>query len=183
MAGSQILAKRARAQVHAAHLEAHTADMADVGGPGQDHTHARLQLRQGLDTSRRVHVHHHRPRHPRGQRVRREADGWHGAVQSVGLKSANFPSIVSIHVIGHGQLGVCGRHGHGIVRHVYHYGGRHCTDPCLRFIASTYCSKFELIEPQPRPSTPTLLDALRSHHLPQCLPRPSLPRLCKSEPP
>jgi hypothetical protein len=95
--------------------------------------------------------------------VRREAAGWYGIMQSMGLKSEHFPSIVPILVSGRGQFSICGRHGHGVVRHVYHHGGRHGTDPCLDYIASTYCSKFELIQLSHGPFRLLLCSTRRAH--------------------
>ena len=58
MARAEVLAERAGAEEHEAGVEAHTADMADERGPGQDYKDTRIELREGVDPSRRVHVRH-----------------------------------------------------------------------------------------------------------------------------
>lgn len=83
MAGTEVLAERASSDQHEADLKAHTADMADERGSGQDYTNARVELRKGTYASWRVHVCHDRSGHPRGKRVCGAAIGRHGSFQSV----------------------------------------------------------------------------------------------------
>jgi hypothetical protein len=90
MVGAEVLAKRAGAEEHEARVEAHTADMADERGSGQDYEDTRVELREGIDASRRMHVRHNRPGDFGGQRVRRKAVGRHGTVQGVVVKSLDL---------------------------------------------------------------------------------------------
>lgn len=83
MAWPKVLAERARIEEHEASFQAHTADMADERGFGQDHEDTRIELRKGTDASRRMHVPYNRPRNTRGKRMCGATVGWYGALQSV----------------------------------------------------------------------------------------------------
>lgn len=76
----EVLAERTGAEEYEAGLQAHTADMAHFGRPGEDHKDTRVELRPGTDTSRRVHVHHNGQGDTGSKRVRGAADGRDGIV-------------------------------------------------------------------------------------------------------
>lgn len=83
MARLEVLAERTCPEEYEADIQAHTEDMADERGSGQDYTDKRVELCEGFDTSGRVHVHHDGPGDIGGEGMCRAAVGWHGAVQSV----------------------------------------------------------------------------------------------------